>query len=541
MHRPPIGGRFFLHSTFFSGQGAITSQSGLHLSKHDAATEVDTAVDLKNIDAFIKNEDADMNGLREELLQVKRDVFRLKSDIARLRQELETEKAENRRLEGLARLNQDTMLPLQREFMKDLGRLIEKRHEQFVTDGSEPVKPFAVAHIKLDETFIQISSEQVKKILAFKTVTLLSDIEMLRDNLYQGDRLEDFLVILPNVRNIEQAEVLFTDFIIPTISTPHIQSEGESIHFSCHVGMCVFPFHGDNYADLSENLEIATTTALRFKTRVAMFVQALADEHHHRMQVRRELRNARNSGFAGFELRFQPFVNGKGNVIGCETLVRWNHPHLGFLSPDLFISLAEQYGEMDMLGRWILYRACLEFRQWTKAGYDLEYVSVNLSPVQFGRPGLVDSIIGMLDSLGLKGSQLKLEITEGVIMKDPSESIEILHQFRSRGIRIAIDDFGSGYSSLNYLMKLPINTLKIDKSFVDDLTEKESNLLVVRSIIELARNLGLEILAEGVETKEQKDLLFHEGVHYIQGYYYAAPITGEEFAKILESNDYSTR
>lgn len=492
----------------------------------------------EKLQAFFNNEDIPPDELRAALSEVLESCAQKDSELERLRKDLDAERDENQRLESLSRLNHDTLLPLAREFMRELGELIELRREMHTQDDQEPLKPFAVAHIKLDENFRQMTSEQTKQILGFKTATILRDMEMLKDNIYQGDRIEDFLIILPNVRNIEAAEFVIDELVIPAVSQPHMLGENDIIQFSCNTAVAVFPFHGTSFQDLNANLEIAMARSLKTKSTIMLYSDHLGEDHRHRMQVRKELRKARNNGFEGFELRFQPFVNEKGKIVGCETLVRWNHPQLGFLSPNLFIKLAEESGEMDMLGRWILYRACLEFKQWKKAGSDIKYVSVNLSPVQFGREGLVESIVGMLKALGLKGGELKLEITEGTIMRDPLESIAILNKFRAHGVRIAIDDFGTGYSSLNYLMRLPINTLKIDKSFVDDILSNTGNRVVVKSIIDLARNLNLEILAEGVESKEQKDYLFEEGIQYIQGYYYSAPITGEEFAKLLFDNNY---
>lgn len=502
---------------------------------------VEAELKQSDIEAFLQNKPHDADGLRSEILNLKTEMLKLQRELEEKHRAFELEREESLRLTQLATLNQDTLLPLFREFMKDLGNLIEQRLSDAKDSGAKELKPFAVVHLKLDEYFDQIPSEQTKKILAFKTAGLLSDLDILKGNLYQGDRIEDFFIILHQVRNIDAAEVIVGNFIIPAISKSHAQSDGDSIQFSCYTGLAVFPFHGSNYSEIISNIEIALNSGVKNKHRLNVYSQSLGDEHRLKQDIRLELAKARNSSFEGFELRFQPFVDRKGMIIGCETLIRWNHPRLGFLSPNLFISLAERYGEMDLLGRWILYQACMQFSQWKQSGYELAYISVNLSPVQFGKPGLAESLNGMLDTFHMEGSQLKLEITEGTVMKDPLESIHLLNQFREQGIRIAVDDFGTGYSSLNYLMKLPINSLKIDKSFVDDMLNNANNKVVVRSIIDLAKNLDIEIIAEGVETKEQKDFLFDEGVQYIQGYYYSPPVTGEQFSRLLQENDFSQR
>jgi EAL domain-containing protein (putative c-di-GMP-specific phosphodiesterase class I) len=514
-------------------------------------------VKLENLQRFLKNKDQENELVRGELRKLMQNWHVLKEQNQSLLRDLSAEKHENERQKELLRRNHNTLLPIKREYMTAVGRLIASRQAEHEQNPDEPVKPFAIAHIRLDEDFHRIRSEEIRSTLAHKTAMNLDMLDILQrtesnetEVIYQGFRLEDFLVVLEHVRNVETAEFFVAEHVIPAVIKP---AGGDGNQFGCHIGLVVFPFHGETFRDLDENLDIATENALVFRRRYVVFTEHWGEQHRHRMHVYHELKIARNNGFEGFELRFQPFVDKDGRIVGCETLIRWHHPKLGFLSPDLFISLAEQYGEMSMLGRWILYQACLEFRSWKQAGHAIGYVSVNLSPVQFEQEqvdladheadeaGLVVSIHGMLESLGLRGDELKLEITEGAIMNEPGKSIDILNQFRAHGIRVAVDDFGSGYSSLNYLTRLPINTLKIDKSFIDNLIDDDSNRVVVKSIIDLARNLDMEILAEGVETKEQKELLFDEGIQLIQGYYYSPPVTGGDFLKLLQENDFPSR
>jgi EAL domain-containing protein (putative c-di-GMP-specific phosphodiesterase class I) len=228
-------------------------------------------------------------------------------------------------------------------------------------------------------------------------------------------------------------------------------------------------------------------------------------------------------------------VDASRTIRGCESLIRWNHPEFGFIPPPRFIPIAERTGDIRILGRWILYKSCLQLKAWHEQGFPDMFVSVNLSPVQFLDKDLVSQVSAVMDGVGIEGRHLKLEITEGAIMSHPEDSIRKLQALRALGIRISIDDFGTGYSSLNYLAKLPIDTLKIDKSFIDDVTRNIQNQEIVRAIISMADSLKIETLAEGVETAEQKDMILAEGCKYIQGYFFSKPVDADQYTDYLRN------
>jgi EAL domain-containing protein (putative c-di-GMP-specific phosphodiesterase class I) len=220
-------------------------------------------------------------------------------------------------------------------------------------------------------------------------------------------------------------------------------------------------------------------------------------------------------------------------VVGSEALIRWLHPQLGMVSPARFIGLAEETGLILPIGAWVLRTACTQCRQWQLAGHDDISVSVNLSVGQFLQKDLVSSIADVLADTGLPPASLEIELTESLMMTDVEHAIGILAGMKKLGIRLSIDDFGTGYSSLAYLKRFPIDVLKIDRSFVRDITIDADDAAITASIISLARHLKLRVIAEGVETDEQLDYLRHYGCDEIQGYLFSPPVAAEKFEQIL--------
>jgi EAL domain-containing protein (putative c-di-GMP-specific phosphodiesterase class I) len=237
-------------------------------------------------------------------------------------------------------------------------------------------------------------------------------------------------------------------------------------------------------------------------------------------QIRRDLELDMRHAFArgDFELHYQPLIDlGGDRISGFESLLRWRHPERGMISPADFIPVAEDIGLIVGLGEWVLRKACLEAARWPD---DIK-VAVNLSPVQFRSRNLVQVVISALAQSGLSPRRLELEITESLFLADSEANLATLHQLRSLGVRISMDDFGTGYSSLSYLRSFPFDKIKIDRSFVKDLTERPDCLAIVRAIAGLGRSLNITTLAEGVETTEQLDALRAEGCHEVQGFLFS--------------------
>ena len=252
----------------------------------------------------------------------------------------------------------------------------------------------------------------------------------------------------------------------------------------------------------------------------------------HRLALENKLRWAIERG--EFRVHYQPQVSvGTGRVIGMEALVRWQHPELGLVSPAEFIPLAEDTGLISPIGELVLRTACAQARRWRDSGFDQLRLGVNLSPRQFQQPDLVPMVERLLKETGLDAASLELEVTESSVMKNAAASIRTLGELKAMGIKIAVDDFGSGYSSLSYLKSLPIDVLKIDQSFVRDMTADPKDAAIVMAIIQLAHSLQLEVKAEGVETEEQLRFLSLLRCDAMQGYLFCKAVPAEAFEQLL--------
>jgi EAL domain-containing protein (putative c-di-GMP-specific phosphodiesterase class I) len=252
------------------------------------------------------------------------------------------------------------------------------------------------------------------------------------------------------------------------------------------------------------------------------------------MQTRRvmeqDLRKALPAG--EFELYYQPVVNLASNEIsGFEALIRWNHPKQGLVAPATFIPLAEEIGFIVPIGEWVIRQACATAARWPE---NLR-VAVNISAAQFRSPGLMQIIVGALAGSGLHPTRLEIEITETVLLHNKETTLAVLHQLRALGIRIAMDDFGTGYSSLTYLQCFPFDKIKIDRSFVKDITENTGSLNIVRAVAALANGMGMTATAEGVETREQLDKITSEGCAEMQGFLFSRPLPAHEIERLFLS------
>jgi EAL domain-containing protein (putative c-di-GMP-specific phosphodiesterase class I) len=229
---------------------------------------------------------------------------------------------------------------------------------------------------------------------------------------------------------------------------------------------------------------------------------------------------------------YQPQIDSKTNtIIGAEALLRWNHPTEGMISPVTFIPIAEETGLIVPIGRWVLKNACKQLKEWHTRGHSYMSLSVNLSGRQFEENNLVSMIKSTLAEIDLAPEFLHIELTENQIIKNTDITIKKMKQLKRLGVNIAIDDFGTGYSSLGYLKNFPIDALKIDKSFIQDIVKDDDNAAITNTIITLAQNLNLDVIAEGVETKEQLEFLWSKKCYIMQGFYFSKPIKAEELTK----------
>jgi len=250
------------------------------------------------------------------------------------------------------------------------------------------------------------------------------------------------------------------------------------------------------------------------------------------LRIEEAMRSAIDRG--EFVLYYQPQVDLRsGEIIGAEALLRWQHPEMGMVSPARFIGLAEETGMIVEIGQWAIRHACDQHMAWLNAGLGRLRMAVNLSARQFSQPDLVASISKVLDESKMAPQDLELELTEGMVMADVESAIATLRDLKSLNVQLAIDDFGTGYSSLSYLKRFPIDVLKIDRSFVNDIAHSADDATIVLTIISLAHNLRLRVIAEGVETVAQLAYLQEHDCDEMQGYYFSRPLPADEFAKLL--------
>jgi EAL domain-containing protein (putative c-di-GMP-specific phosphodiesterase class I) len=292
---------------------------------------------------------------------------------------------------------------------------------------------------------------------------------------------------------------------------------------------------GDTPEDLLRNADTAMYHAkARGKARFAVFDESMRERAVARLEIETGLRKAIES--QELILYYQPEMSiSTRQVIGYEALVRWNHPARGMLAPSEFIPVAEESDLIVHLGRWVLQQACTQMAAWQKKFvFDPPLtISVNISPKHLNNGGIVEDVVRVLSETGLDPKCLKLEVTEGSIMQDPETALATLRRLKLIGIGLEVDDFGTGYSSLSYLQRLPFDTVKIDRSFIKELGVGAESSEIVRTIVELARSLEMEVVAEGVETEEQLQKVTALGCDYVQGYYFAKPVGAQTTQAVL--------
>jgi diguanylate cyclase (GGDEF)-like protein/PAS domain S-box-containing protein len=334
---------------------------------------------------------------------------------------------------------------------------------------------------------------------------------------------DEFVVLLDQINEPEDAARV-AQVLIDQLDEPFILSGTQEVFVGTTIGISLFPADGELAEQLIQHADAALYDAkANGKGTYRFFTADLTRTAINRLEMESRLRRGleRNE----FLLHYQPLVTlADGKTVGVEALVRWQDPVHGLVPPVKFIPLAEDTGLICQLGDWVLRTACAQMKEWRDAGVELERVAVNLSPKQFQQSDLYERIETILTDAGLPGHCLELEITEGVLMEQAREAEAKLHMLRKLGVKIAIDDFGTGYSSLAYLKRFPIDKLKVDQSFVRDIPEDVADMEIATAIIGLAQNLGLEVLAEGIETKAQLEFLERRGCDTGQGYWFGKPM-----------------
>ncbi len=345
---------------------------------------------------------------------------------------------------------------------------------------------------------------------------------------------DEFTILLEDIRENVQAEVVARK-LIQQFRQP-FQVGGREIYSTISIGVSIFPDDGVSPNELLKFADMAMYRAKeKGRNNFCFFSREMCRDSDKEMRIITHLRNALENG--ELTLFFQPKVDiTDGRLVGAEVLLRWHSPELGNIPPNIFIHLAEQMGFMEDIGSWVLEQACREAMDWRKRfGINLQ-ISVNISPQQFRTGSLIDVVDHALAATGLPREQLELEITESLLLQDSDKPFTILTSLSERGIRLALDDFGTGYSSLSYLKRFPLQVLKIDRSFINDLHRDKSSRALVEAIIAMAQSMKLEIVAEGIENENQIAFLRRHGVNIVQGFYFSPPVAAEQFHAYLQDN-----
>ncbi|MBA3025236.1 MAG: EAL domain-containing protein [Sulfurimonas sp.] len=365
---------------------------------------------------------------------------------------------------------------------------------------------------------------------------LLQEVaKRLQNNIRESDSIariggDEFNIFLEDIHSVEEIQSV-ADKIVGSFGEIFYCGENE-IRTTASIGISIYPDDGQDSTTLIKNADLAMYKSKdEGKNSYSLFSNKLADALYERTKLITALKEAIEFK-EQFYLLYQPKISLQSNkIVALEALVRWNSPSLGFVMPNQFIKIAEETNMIIPIGEWVLEQACKDFVLLKQEGCMLEHISVNVSGIQLKNSDMEKTIISVLNATGMKPVNLELEITESYIATNEEKAIQTLQKFREIGVNLAIDDFGTGYSSLSYLQKLPVTRLKIDKSFIDNISFSQESSAIVKAIIVLAKIFNLHITAEGVETQEQVDFLREQECDEIQGYFYFKPLGLDDVKK----------
>jgi diguanylate cyclase (GGDEF)-like protein len=371
------------------------------------------------------------------------------------------------------------------------------------------------------------AGDQLLQQVAERIKTRLRDVDMVAR--LGGD---EFVVLLDDINQTEDVERVAKD-IISVLNQVFVLNQSDNVQIGTSIGISLYPEHGDNPEVLMDNADAALYLAKkRGRGCLAYFCEQLTQTAHERIVLETRLRQAIEQ--QELRVHYQPQIDCMtGCIIGMEALVRWEDPDVGLIFPDDFMPLAETSNLFSVIGAWVLKEACQQGRQWLDEGLPALNLTINISPQQFRRSDICDLVATVLAETGFPANQLELEITEAALMANQDYAPVILTALNNQGVLLAIDNFGTGYSSFAALKQFPLTTLKIDKTFINDIPLSPSGMTITATIIDMAHNLGFKVLAKSVETSEQLAFLQQRGCDYYQGFYYSEALTASAFTDLL--------
>ncbi len=424
--------------------------------------------------------------------------------------------------------------------------LFKDRLAQVIKDSTRKNKHFALLFLDLDnfkgindslghhvgDLLLKKVADSIKKsIRNSDSVARIPDPSGPEDCLIARLGGDEFTVLVADLNTPESA-ALIAQRLLNKIPKSH-NFAGNDVSITTSIGISVFPEDGTEADVLLKNADTAMYHAKdEGKNTYQFFTNSMNKAILERFSIDRDLRKAlqRNE----LVLHFQPQIDmSTRKIVGAEALIRWHHPDRGMIPPGKFIPIAEETGIIIDINKWVLCEACRQADQWIREGYDPITVAINLSGYKLANQNIIQSLESILDETQFDAKNLEIEITENILMQDTDETVSTLNKIKDLNLRIAMDDFGTGYSSLSYLTTFPVDTIKIDRSFVMDCTAKSNNLVIIKAIIAMGHSLGKKIVAEGIETENQYHLLNELGCDEAQGYYFNHPVPPEEFARLL--------
>jgi diguanylate cyclase (GGDEF)-like protein len=387
----------------------------------------------------------------------------------------------------------------------------------------------------VNDSMGHLAGDELLQQVATRIKARLRDVDMVAR--LGGD---EFVVLLEDITHPEDAarvaEVIVADLSKPFQLLKDINIHPElsrKVRIGASIGISLFPQHGDSPESLLDNADIALYRAKdEGRGCFAYFSEEFTLVARERIALETRLRHAIEQLHLCVYYQAQIDID-SGRIIGAEALVRWHDPTEGLISPNNFIPIAEETGLIVDIGAWVLRETCLQGRRWIDAGLPSLTLAVNVSPHQFRRSDISALVAQVLDETGFPAELLELELTESGLMENEDKAVEVLNNLRAQGVRLAIDDFGTGYSSLSYLKRFPLDVLKIDKSFIDDIPSLQDDMEITATIVAMGHILGFKVLAEGVETLEQLAFLREKGCDTYQGFIKSKPLPAEEFAQLL--------
>ena len=499
-------------------------------------------------DSFAGNLD-ELSLIRSELRDVRQHNEALVSQVNNLLHFINEQNQRKRDLQQRININPKTGLPNHNKMDQDL----QKFFGTFMEQGEQ--SSGSIVLIKLDNNYDIIYKTQkpsVSEWIIYKISTRIRETVGENSPLYHT-RDDEFILLLPEFGSRKRLQPLVEE-LSAEVAKPHIFS-GYHITIGCQIGISFFPDNGVSKSHLLNNSDIALNYARRYNKKYAFFTDNMREEVVRKMELQNSIIKALEEQSIReidkqFFMYMQPVLTLDGindgvpviNRVDAEALIRWNHPERGMISPETFIPIAEETGLIVIIGKWVLYTATALIESWNDSNTVDSTLAINVSPRQFNNDDLIESVKRIVEYRNIDPGRIEVEITENCFLDDPDEASSKIKKLKDMGIRIAIDDFGTGFSSVNYLRKLPVDVVKIDRSFITNITESKQDQSIVKAMIAMTAELGLTNVVEGVETLDQIRLLMDLGIRKFQGFHFSKPLNPTDFEEYyIENLTYRSR